>query len=305
MGQIEFIAPTQRAYRRMYSVLFEPFDIGKWFVLGFSAWLAALSDGGGGGGGNSVDLGDPSGWDGDTSGWMDWFQENTLLAVAIVVGVLLIILFVIALVVALLWVSSRGKFMFLDNLVHDRTLVQQPWKEFKREANSLFIWRLGLLLISVAVAMVFLAALLGAMLSTEGLLFIVILLGVFFLIFLLTLGYVTIQLEHFVVPLMYKERLTVGPAIKRFLPLHHQNLSDFILYFLWLLILWTGAVLIILVVGLATCCVGFLLMIIPYIGTVFLLPVAVFFRYLGPEFLRQYGAELDIFPPVLDPPPSG
>ena len=44
---LEIIAPTSRAFDGMKWCLFQPFDIGKWFVLGFTAWLAALMDGGG------------------------------------------------------------------------------------------------------------------------------------------------------------------------------------------------------------------------------------------------------------------
>jgi len=36
------------AFRRMARTLFQPFDVRKWFVLGFCAWLANLGEGGGG-----------------------------------------------------------------------------------------------------------------------------------------------------------------------------------------------------------------------------------------------------------------
>jgi hypothetical protein len=31
---------------RVKRVLFQPFDLGKWFIIGFCAWLAFLGDGG-------------------------------------------------------------------------------------------------------------------------------------------------------------------------------------------------------------------------------------------------------------------
>ena len=46
-NRIEFIAPTKRAYEGMKCILFRPFDMGKWFILGFTAWLATLFEGGG------------------------------------------------------------------------------------------------------------------------------------------------------------------------------------------------------------------------------------------------------------------
>ena len=47
--------------------------------------------------------------------------------------------------------------------------------------------------------------------------------------------------------------------------------------------------------GLATCCVGFLFLALPYVGQVILLPVYVTFRGLGPEFLAQFGPDYDVF----------
>jgi hypothetical protein len=45
-----------------------------------------------------------------------------------------------------------------------------------------------------------------------------------------------------------------------------------------------------------TCCIGFLLLIIPYIGSVVLLPVFYTFRAFSIEFLEQYGEEFVLFP---------
>ncbi len=47
---IAFFEPLNRAWERMKHILWQPFDLAKWLVLGFSAWLAGLADGAGGGG---------------------------------------------------------------------------------------------------------------------------------------------------------------------------------------------------------------------------------------------------------------
>jgi len=62
-----------------------------------------------------------------------------------------------------------------------------------------------------------------------------------------------------------------------------------------------------------TCCIAGCLMIIPYIGTVLLLPVLVFKQSYPLYFLRQFGPGYDVFPPAspappvtgLQPPPRG
>ena len=52
--RIGYFEPLTRAWERMKSILWQPFDLAKWLVLGFSAWLAGLADGAGGGGGKYV-----------------------------------------------------------------------------------------------------------------------------------------------------------------------------------------------------------------------------------------------------------
>ena len=47
--EISVTAPVSAALERVKQVLFRPFDLGKWFVIGFCAWLALLGQQGGGG----------------------------------------------------------------------------------------------------------------------------------------------------------------------------------------------------------------------------------------------------------------
>jgi hypothetical protein len=39
--------PVGQAMDRVKKVLFQPFDFGRWLVIGFCAWLAYLGEGGG------------------------------------------------------------------------------------------------------------------------------------------------------------------------------------------------------------------------------------------------------------------
>ena len=114
----------------MKQILFNPFDIGKWFVLGFTAWLATLveANSGGGGSGGTGDLSD-AGSEPEVEEFFNegfsWVQAN----IEVVFGVGAIIAAIVIVVVVLLtWVQSRGKLMFLDNVINNRALVGQPWK---------------------------------------------------------------------------------------------------------------------------------------------------------------------------------
>jgi hypothetical protein len=44
--------------------------------------------------------------------------------------------------------------------------------------------------------------------------------------------------------------------------------------------------------GFMTCCLGFVLLITPYLSNVLLLPVTVFYRSFTVEFLAQFDADL-------------
>ncbi len=50
-NRVSVIDPVTPAIDRVKLILFKPFELRKWFVIGFCAWLAYLGAGGGGGGG--------------------------------------------------------------------------------------------------------------------------------------------------------------------------------------------------------------------------------------------------------------
>ncbi len=139
---IHFTDPLSSAWARMKKALFQPFNLEKWFTIGFTAFLAALVDGRGGGGGGNHEYGyKNANWDelfNFPGVAMEWMSNNPVWATLIVVG----IGFLFVLGIVLTWLSSRGKFMFLDNVVHDKAEVTKPWHEFSKQGNSLFLWRL-------------------------------------------------------------------------------------------------------------------------------------------------------------------
>ncbi len=315
---IRLIVPTSRAWARMKRILFEPLDIGKWFILGFTAWLATLFEGGGstGGGGGNYDAGDGEGgmedfsWESIKTAageWIDkaltWIQDNP--EIVMVIGGILI--FVFLLLFVLYWVSCRGKFMFLDNVVRDRALVVQPWKEYGRQGNSLFLWTTVFGIFSSLILLAILGG--GACYAFDVLdngdwgmenTYAAVGIGIGFFCAVVLFGYIGMLINQFIIPLMYRYRLSTTEAWIRFLPLHTRRWFRFLLYAIWNALLVFGALLAIVAIGFGTCCIGFILMAIPYIGAVFLLPITVFFRSLGPEYLAQFGEEWDI----LESPPG-
>jgi hypothetical protein len=65
-----------------------------------------------------------------------------------------------------------------------------------------------------------------------------------------------------------------------------------LLYGIFVLLLFVGAGMAVCAVGMVTCCLGFILLAIPYVGTVVLLPLLVAYRYLSLEFLAQFDPRL-------------
>ncbi|MBN1626945.1 MAG: hypothetical protein JW944_10515 [Deltaproteobacteria bacterium] len=305
---IQYINPLSRAFERMKIILFRPFDLGKWFALGFTAFLASLmnSPGGAGGGGNYNIKDKDFEWDAFfrlPSGIMEWISAHPLWAALIIAGIFI----ALVIVVLLIWLSSRGMFMFLDNVVHNRSLIEKPWREFKTRGDSLFLWRLAFMIITFLVfsGTTITAFLLAYKNYLEGVNLFSNLLSILWIAFigfllLFVAFYIWLFLDNFVVPIMYKTGFTANKSWLKFLELLEKHPMHFILYGLYIICLYIVVVICVVVAGLLTCCCGFILISIPYIGSVLMLPVSVTFRALSLEYLEQFGDEYRIFPVAAD-----
>ena len=296
--------PVEPAFERMADVLFRPFEVGKWFVLGFCAFLANLDQGGanfnvGGNWGGQGGGGGAGG--GDFSQLTDWVGANVGLTVLIVLGVVLLGLGLTAL---LQWLASRGKFMFLDGVVHNRGAVVDPWKRFKVPANSFFLLRFAFTVVAgVTVLCVLLIGLLLAMPDIRaeqfgaGLIGAIVLGVVVVLPMAILFGFVQAVLVDFIVPVMYCRNMKVGQAVETFWEeLLKPHLGTFVLFYLFKTVLAVAAAMVGFLAVCFTCC----LVAIPYLGTVILLPVSVFFRSYSVYFLGQFGPDWQL----IDQPPS-
>ncbi len=296
---VGYMEPLQYSWRWAKEELFHPFDLGKWLVLGFSAWLAYLFQGGGynkrgvvgldKGVGDLKDVTQAAG--GAFRSVLDRFFAHPVAGTLILLGVLV----AVALLLGLLWISSRAKFVFLDNVVRNRAEIVEPWKRLGELGDSLFLWRLGFGVASVLIAAVLTGAFVGgAVLFAAGdrLSFVGIVLAsvgvVLILATALILACVALWTENFVVPMMYRFHLGVLEAWRFFLPWLRTYPVQFILFVLWVFVLGIGVVLTIVIAGLMTCCLRLILVALPYVGTVILLPVWVTYRMLGPAFLSQF-----------------
>jgi hypothetical protein len=303
---VSVIAPLNPAIDRVKEVLFKPFDLSKWLAIGFCAWLAYLGQGGGGGGMANFHL-PPRRRD-----FREIFNHarefvlgnlNWIVPLVVGLAVLGIVLWLV-----LTWLSSRGQFMFLHCVAGNKAEVSVPWGRYADHANSLFLFRIVLGLVSLAVIAPFLTVggfliagmvssqslRVGAIIGSIALVLGVVLLAIFFaLVCKFTLD--------FVVPVMSLRTSSCLAGWREVLSLVLANGLSFALYVLFQIVLTLAIGVGVFAIVLLTCCCAGCLLAIPYLGTVLLLPVLIFKRSYSLCFLRQFGAEFDVFAAPPEP----
>lgn len=303
---ISYLDPLERAYTSMKAGLFRPFRPEAWFVVGFAAWIAWLGQRATDGGLAWKDRNNPGLLYEHAMHSLREFLRNpwVISAIVLVVGAAL------AAWVILAWLSSRGKFVFLHDILRGKTEIVAPWKAYAAEAWSLFWWRLVfagavlLLLVPFGTAwwLTLISPLVTGTVRHVGLFALTMLLWIPFAV---VIAFTLCFLEHFVVPIMLARRVTATAAWKAFLALFRGSPVAFIAYGLLVLVFWIVVGIAAVLFGLALCCVGWVLLATPYLGTVILLPAYWIHRAWGPEFLAQFGSEWDFRPaPEPAPPPA-
>ena len=296
--------PVGQAMDRLKKVLFQPFDARRWFVIGFCAWLACLGEGGGSPGG--LNYGGHHGHAGQSlreglEQARDYVMHNIAwiapLAVALILASLAIWLVV-------MWLSSRGRFMFLHCVAVNAAELRVPWARFRPEANSLFLFRLVISLIGLVVMLPLVGGLVldvmrmvfreavspGGLLLAVVLVFVIIAFGIVFWI----IGRLT---SDFVVPLQFLRRCRCLDAWRELGGLLRGNIGNLVLYFLFRIVLAIAISVVVVGVVLVTCCIAGCLFALPYLGTVLLLPILVFERAYSLHYLAQFGPDYDVFAP--------
>ena len=297
--KIEIFKPFAEAFELMKKILFQPFDLKKWLVIGFAAFLASLS------GGFSSLFNPLSRWSTreDNKAIAQSFQEmwsagqfEWWVIALIAVGGLIIL----ALVLALVWVGARGRFIFTDCIVRNRAAIVAPWKEFRAEANSFFLFSVLVLLILITFAIVGVLGLaLPLILRGDGSRPGTALLIAFcvFLFFLACLAFgfaLTLQL---MVPIMYRQRCRAMDAFGQTIRLIAGHPGPVLLYMLFFLVLVIAAAMISCAATCVTCCIAA----IPYVGTVVLLPIPVTLYAFSLLFLRQFGPDYNVWADFMPP----
>ena len=292
--QIEIFKPFGEAFELMTKILFQPFGLKKWLVIGFAAFLTGHFSG--------VGFNFPTNFGNfrqpHTAQKINLLEQWKPWLPVIIIG---IVIFVLALVIVLMWLKSRGSFIFIDCIVRNRGAIAEPWREYRTEGNSYFVFQL-LVMLGAMAAVVLLAivfVLLGFLASghrePSGVVMAALLVPLF--ICWIAFGIVINLIFLFMAPVMYRQRCPAPDAARQVLRLIFANPAPFILFCLFGIVLILAMLVIGCVVTCVTCCIGAL----PYLGTVILLPVFVTRHSFSLLFLRQFGPEYDMWASFMPP----
>ncbi len=300
---VRYIEPLRISYEKMKYALFKPIIAKNWFIIGFTAWLAYLLENF-----NSINFGKRlsiedydlppiSSINNLIKKLLSFISEHIYLFYLIVFAIIL----AIGLLIIINWLSSRGKFMFLYNVIEQKAEIKQPWEKFRELGNSLFLWRLifgiicfiAFLIICIPLFHFILKVIQKDSFPFEYLPPIIILALMLFAAAIIII-LINLYLNDFVVPIMYFNNIRANNAWRKFLTIFSNKFGWFLLYALYISGLSICVIIFLIIFSIITCCIGLILLIIPYVSSVLLLPITYTYRLLSIEFLSQFDNEIYI-----------
>lgn len=288
----------------MVDVLFKPFDLSLWFGLGLCVFLANLgrqgssfnfrfpSGGGGGGGGGA---GPTDIWNAIHNG-IQWVKDHASWVVGAVAAFYLVTTLIWALV---LWLRSRAIFMEIDNLAFGRGWVKEPWRNFRQRGNNFFKFNFiaGLIFSVISTGTLVAAGFIAWPDIVNRRFDIHLIWAINVLVVVLPLAVVNyaiveMLLIDFIAPTMYLRDVRVGEAWRVWYnEVFKGHFWLLTLFYLMKLVLGLVVVIATVLATCLTCCLALL----PYLGTVILLPALVFMRCYTLYFLEQFGEPWRLF----------
>ena len=290
--RIEIFRPFGEAFELTTKILFQPFDLKKWLVIGFAAWLANL-----GGGGGSFNYRTNRG-----EGLQKINETISQIPQPIlIVAVCVLILLVLVLVVLVAWLRARGVFMFIDCIVKNRGAIAEPRRDFRKDGNGYFLFSLLVGIVLLVFAVVFSLPLVipiikdSTFLRTHHVYVIVAIAALIFAMIFLLLAWSLIA--SFMLAVMYRQRCRASEAFTIVTRLIAAHPGEMLLYCLFWIVLALATALVACLATCATCCIAA----IPYVGTVILLPLFVLLRSFSLLFIRQFGPDYDVWASFIPP----
>jgi len=278
----------RKSGRLMESTLFRPFSLSRWLKLGFLSLLEQLPLAG------IIFFSNL----GVLVPHMRLVQEHAVLLPSLIFLLPILTLFGLCFQLLFFYLSSRAAFAYLQMPLRGEYSVWNALLPFGRPGASYFFWQAGFWILGslscallLGIPMLFLSSSWSVVAwAGSGAL------GLFAMVFLLVLGFIALLTRDFVVPLMWANGLTVLKGWDALLGLLGRHPLHFVLFYLARLAIGLLATLGLLTMGFFTCCLFFLVILIPGIGQAVLQPVFLFFRFFPLAVLEELEPELRFFP---------
>lgn len=236
------------AMERTKYLLWERRSRVRWRNFGILSFLCGPNSGGGGGGGGGdfSQLFKGSGDHRETSMRMllGCSVASALGAQAADLGgekfmpylglIILVGLGLFALGLVCLFASNFARLILVENIVHDRDAILEPWSRLSRLGWSVLWWGFGFFVMAFVVAAILIggpAAAIGVMSAKSpgaALLFLPLLLWM--VVVMLPLGFINGYYQEIVIPLMYRQNCSATEAWALFKPLFNAQKGKWLLY---------------------------------------------------------------------------
>lgn len=321
------VTPIQQGWNHMRRILFEPFDLEKWLVIGFSCFLAHLIEylsyfNGGGSGNSGSSSSDFSQQQRSADEFLvtssdfafltqsadETFRSllesfnNTIQSFGtgwiVWLVVIAFVTVIFGVMIVALWLDCRGIFMFIDNVANNRGAIVDPWKKYARQAWQLF-WFYLLVCMGFLVAVILAIALFVASsfnLESNNLATLFVFFGIL-ICFSFGIALASFLIKVCVVPRMFVTQCDLMQAVRDSFVLICNYPVQWLLFTVINLALWITSFILIAFTCCITCCLTFL----PYLHFVLFLPLYTFVLSYNLEFLRQFGSGWNPFPDTNPP----
>lgn len=292
------------SWEKMKEILFRPFDWGTWLVLTLAFWLAGLGEGGF----NLSFRNLPT--DRESMGVLLQPIQTAAAQLNLTTGIFILLIaailffFAVTIGLLLLWVRCRARFVVLDMLLRGARAESfgNRWKLFQKQGNSFFFTQILLTVLMVFCGIccgggIFFALPLflekpenGGIDLVTGCLFAALIV----ILALLSIGFAIYLLlfQEYGALRMYRTGCPGAEALQELNRKLMERPWTFVRYLIGLLIYFVLVTLLIVLFSCLTCCIGGILLAVPFLSTMILLPL-LYVRW-------QYSLEFFDNPEMLD-----
>jgi len=286
----------------MKGMLF-PFSFRRWIALGFVTWLATIGEGG-------CNFRTNFGPRDRGSGKLPDAVRHVLEAYwpIVLAGAVLAVLVGVGIWLGLLYLRSRGTFMYLDAVYSRDCRIRPAWRTAAVPALSFWKWSIVLALGALAAAGAAGIAMVATFIVAGGLdslnvwtILAIVGFGLLVVLIALVFGAAGWLMTTLLAPIMYVRRCAVPEAWAEFRRLARGHVKPILLFFLMHIPLGLLVAVVAFPVICLTCCLAAL----PVIFQTIMQPFFLWLRGYGPHFLAQFGGAYAeaLAPPAADTGP--